>query len=85
MKSMMKELVREMVPVIVDLVTSILSPGSTVQTGSVTQSQEQDACASGQTQASIHVTKSVIYCMSFDLLAANYHIKLFLQAPNTES
>ena len=58
MKSMMKELVREMVPVIVDLVTSKLSPGSTVQTGSVTQSQEQDACTSGQTQASIHVTPS---------------------------
>ena len=58
MKSMMKELVREMVPVIVDLVTSKLSPGSFVQTGSVTQSQEQDDCASRQTQASIHVTQS---------------------------
>ena len=44
MKSMMNELVGEMVPVIVDLVTSKLSEGSTVQTGTVTQSQEQDSC-----------------------------------------
>ena len=58
MKSMMKELVGEMVSVIVDLVTSKLSQGSTVQTSSVTQSQEQDACTSGQTQAIIHVTPS---------------------------
>jgi hypothetical protein len=57
MKSTMKELVGEMVPVIVDLVTS-KSQGSTVQTGSVTQSQEQDACTSGQTQANIPVTPS---------------------------
>ena len=40
---MMKELVGEMVHVIVDLVTSKLSQESTVQTGSGTQSQEQDA------------------------------------------
>ena len=47
-----------MIPVIVDLVTSNLSQGSTVQTGSVTQSQEQDACTYGQTQASINVVPS---------------------------
>ena len=53
---MMKELVGKTVPVIVDLGTSKLSQGSTVQTGLATQSQEQDTCTSGQTQASIQVT-----------------------------
>ena len=53
-KSTMKELVGEMVPVIVDWVTLKLSQESTVQTGSGTQSQEQDECTSGQ-----NVTPSV--------------------------
>ena len=55
---MMKELVGQMVSVIVDLITSKLSQGSTVQTGTLAQSQEQNACTSGKTQASIYVTLS---------------------------
>lgn len=59
MKSLIKELVGEIVPVIVDLVTSKFSKESSVQTGSGTCTQNQDSCTSRWNQPSIDVTPSV--------------------------